>query len=356
MNNTKTVNKKENKARSEVLSFDPKKITTNLLASLPPRSRQIIKKRYGLEAKQPMTLEAVGQIYGITRERVRQIEEFTLKAIKKDDSFAAAEPIFAELKTMIQAHGGIVHEHEFLNQLTGDLVVQNNVHFLLVLGDAFTKLREDDYFHKRWTIDMAVADAVHQSLKNLARQLSINDLLTEEEIINELVKNLHESLNEQEARAHGLRWLQLSKGLGLSPIGEWGLAESPSVKVRGIRDYAFLIMRKQGSPMHFTEVAKAIADQFARKANPATSHNELIKDERFVLVGRGIYALTDWGYTRGVVRDVIAEFIKKHGPMTKEEIMAKVLKERYVKPNTVMVNLKNPKFFKESKDGHFSVA
>ena len=250
---------------------------------------------------------------------------------------------------MVQARGGIVHEHEFLNQLTGDLVVQNNVHFLLVLGDAFTKLREDDYFHKRWTIDLAVADAVHQSLKNLARKLSINDLLTEEEIIEELVKNLHDSLNEQEARTHGLRWLKLSKNLGLSPIGEWGLAESPSVKVRGIRDYAFLIMRQHGSPMHFTEVAKAIADQFARKANPATSHNELIKDERFVLVGRGIYA-------RGVVRDVIAELIKKHGPLTKEEVMAKVLKERYVKPNTVMVNLKNPKFFKEGKDGRFSVA
>jgi len=185
MNNTKIVNKKENSATGEALSFDPKKITTNLLASLPPRSRQIIKKRYGLEAKQPMTLEAVGQIYGITRERVRQIEEFTLKAIKKDDSFTVATPVFTELKTVLQAHGGIVHEREFLNQLTGDLVVQNNIHFLLVLGDAFTKLREDDNFHKRWTIDMAVADAVHQSLKNLARKLSINDLLTEEEIIND---------------------------------------------------------------------------------------------------------------------------------------------------------------------------
>ena len=115
-------------------------------------------------------------------------------------------------------------------------------------------------------------------------------------------------------------------------------------------------MRKHGSPMHFTEVAKAISEQFGRKANPATSHNELIKDERFVLVGRGIYALADWGYTRGVVRDVISELIKKHGEMSKDEIIGKVLKERYVKPNTIMVNLKNPRYFRENADGHFSVA
>lgn len=347
---------KEKTTKGEALSFDPKKVAADLLVSLSPRSRQIIKKRYGLETKQSMTLEAVGQIYGITRERVRQIEEFTLKAIKKEATFATATGVFDELKAAIEAHGGIVHEREFLNHLTDDQITQNNVHFLLVLGDVFTKLREDDYFHKRWTVNMSTADAVHQSLKNLSRKLSINDLLTEEEIIEQLIKNLHDSLDEDEARSHGLRWLRLSKNLGVSPVGEWGLAESPSVRVRGIRDYAFLVMRKHGSPMHFTEVAKAISEQFGRKANPATSHNELIKDERFVLVGRGIYALADWGYTRGVVRDVIAELIKKHGEMSKDEIIAKVLKERYVKANTIMVNLKNPRYFRESADGHFSVA
>lgn len=341
---------------TDSLTFDPKKAAASLLVSLSPRSRQIIKKRYGLEAKQTMTLEAVGQIYGITRERVRQIEEFTLKTIKKSPAYAPAAPHFAELKNILEAHGGIVHEREFLSQLSKDQVVQNNLHFLLVLGEAFTKLREDDYFHKRWTVNVGVADAVHQTLKNLSRKLSLNDLLTEEEVLKQLTKSLHSSLNEGAAREHGLRWLRLSKGLGLSPIGEWGLAESPSVKVRGIRDYAFLVMRKHGSPMHFTEVAKAITDQFAHKANPATSHNELIKDERFVLVGRGIYALADWGYTRGVVRDVISELIKKHGPLTKEEVISKVLKERYVKPNTILVNLKNPRHFKENSEGRYSVA
>ncbi len=88
----------------------------------------------------------------------------------------------------------------------------------------------------------------------------------------------------------------------------------------------------------------------------ATTHNELIKDPRFVLVGRGLYALSEWGYMSGVVKDVIRGIIEKNGPMTKEEIISKVLKERYVKENTILVNLQNPKFFKKSKDGKYNIA
>jgi hypothetical protein len=123
-----------------------------------------------------------------------------------------------------------------------------------------------------------------------------------------------------------------------------------------MRDYAFLVIRRHGSPIHFKEVAKLITELFKKKAHVATTHNELIKDPRFVLVGRGLYALTEWGYMAGVVKDVIRGVIEKNGPMTKEEIVKKVLKERYVKENTIMVNLQNPKLFKRLKDGKYDVA
>jgi DNA-binding winged helix-turn-helix (wHTH) protein len=42
--------------------------------------------------------------------------------------------------------------------------------------------------------------------------------------------------------------------------------------------------------------------------------------------------------------------------MTKDEIIKKVLKERYVKENTIMVNLQNPKFFKKNKEGKYEIA
>ena len=74
------------------------------------------------------------------------------------------------------------------------------------------------------------------------------------------------------------------------------------------------------------------------------------------MVGRGLYALSEWGYMSGVVKDVIKGLIEKNGPMTKDDIIKKVLKERYVKENTIMVNLQNPKYFKKSKEGKYSVA
>lgn len=341
----------------EVLTFKPKKVVKDLLGSVPERARQIIKLRYGLEGKDRMTLEAIGKIYNITRERVRQIEDFTIKGVKKSPGMTALGETFTELKLAMEEYGGIVHESEFLEYLApNDQTGKNNIHFLLVLGDAFAKIKEDDYFHHRWTTDHALAESVQGSIKNLCRDLSDGDLLTEEQIVETFLRHLRGAIEEEKASRHARNWLSLSKEVGQSPIGEWGLTSSPNVRVRGIRDYAYLIMRRHGSPMHFTEVAKAIASAFGRKANPATCHNELIKDNRFVLVGRGIYALTEWGYQKGIVREVIRDLLEKHGPMSKNEIMEKVLKERYVKENTILVNLKNPKYFKESKDGKFVAA
>ena len=339
----------------EVLTFKPSAVARELLLAVADRARQIMKKRYGLEAKEPLTLEAIGQGYGITRERVRQIEEFTLKAIKKSSAFAKIGDVLNELQSVMEQYGGVVHEQEFLNHVSHDQVTQNQVHFLLVLGDAFFKLRESDDLHPRWTTDDDLAKAVHASLKNLCQNLSENDLLPENEIIAAFLKSLHSDIKPEQGEKHAKNWLKLSKEVGQSPIGEWGLTSSPNVRVRGIRDYAFLVMRKHGSPMHFTEVAKAISSTFNHKANPATCHNELIKDKRFVLVGRGMYALAEWGYTQGIVRDVIRQVLKKQGPLTQADVITQVMKERYVKPNTVLVNLKNPKHFKKTKDGKYVI-
>ncbi len=114
-------------------------------------------------------------------------------------------------------------------------------------------------------------------------------------------------------------------------------------------------MKNNGSPMHFREVAKAIVETFKKKAHSATTHNELIKDGRFVLVGRGVYALKEWGYRAGVVKDVIRELIAERGPMTKEEIIDSVLKERYLKENTILVNLSNKDYFKKDKEGKYTL-
>lgn len=338
-----------------IFSFRPKQVSKKLLLVLPERARDVVVKRFGLNDGDGMTLEAIGSEYGITRERVRQIENFALNAIRKSETYKNEQPVFKELEDIIISLGGIVSEEELLSHLAKDQENRNHVHFFLVLGEPFVKHKEDEHFKHRWTVDNEVAEQVHASLKNLFASLSDEDLVPESELVSrflESLKNVAEKYrNEEIAR----RWLAVSKKIARNPLGEWGIADSPNVRARGMRDYAFLVMRRKGNPMHFTEVAKEIETSFGKKAHTATCHNELIKDPRFVLVGRGLYALSNWGYASGVVRDVLKEILRKNGPLTKQEIISKVLKERYVKPNTILVNLQNPIYFKKDKVGRYQL-
>lgn len=336
------------------IQFKPKQTTKRLLSVLPDRACEVIIKRYGLgKQTEKMTLDAIGKIYGITRERVRQIENYALGNIRKSDIYKNEKSVFSELEGLIHSLGGIVVEEDFLGHVAKDKSIQNHIHFLLVVGDTFEKNKEDDDFKHRWHVNKDLAMNVEESLKKLYSGLSNDDLLVESEIINKFLSHL-ESVSEKYKNQEILkRWLSLSKKIGKNAIGEWGVSSSPNVKTKGMRDYAFLVIRKHGSPIHFKEVAKQITQVFKKKAHVATTHNELIKDKRFVLVGRGLYALKEWGYMSGVVKDVIRKIIEKNGPITKSEIIDKVLNERYVKENTIMVNLQNQKFFKKDKDGKY---
>lgn len=339
------------------LTFKPKQISKRLLSALPPRAREVIEGRYGLgTTSERITLEGIGSTYGITRERVRQIENYALGSIRKSPAFKAERAAFDELEKIISGLGGLVAEEELLALLAKDQPTRNHIHFLLVLGDAFTREKEDEEFQHRWFVDPKLAESIHESLRTLYKSLSDNDLIPESELINRFLNEI-EDLNEKFRNDEiAKRWLGLSKTLGKNPLGEWGRAASPNVRVKGMRDYAYLVIKRHGSPMHFREVAKAITTVFNKKAHEATTHNELIKDKRFVLVGRGLYALAEWGYTNGVVKDVIAGILKKNGPLSKDDIIEKVRNERYVKNNTIVVNLQDGKVFKRDKNGLYALA
>jgi len=339
------------------LTFKPKQVVKKLLGALPERARTVIIGRYGLGADpEPLTLDAIGKKFGITRERVRQIENHALALLAKSEQFKQLKPVFSELESAIDELGGIVPEEHLLSAFSKEQSVQNHVRFLLVLGDPFMKEKEDEEFRHRWHVSPDVAEKVHKALRNLYENLSDDQLIPEAEMISRFlgeVRDLNEKYKDEEIVK---RWLSLSKNLGRNPLGEWGPASSSNVRAKGIRDYAYLAIKRHGSPMHFREVANLISDLFGRRAHVATCHNELIKDPRFVLVGRGLYALSEWGYSNGVVRDVIKEILKKGGPLSKEEIIDRVLKERYVKENTITVNLQNSKYFKKGKEGKYALA
>lgn len=337
-----------------LMSFHPKQVVKRLLSVLPERAREVLRSRYGLASSTDrMTLESIGKKYGITRERVRQIENYALANIRKSPAYQKERLAFEELERTLQSMGGIVVEYDLLDQLSKDKSTQNYMHFLLVLGESFKRKKEDDEFRHRWYMSDDLAEKVHGALRRFYSNISDNALIPEGEVVGKFFEHLKDVSDEFRQEEIAKRWLRLSKKVDKNPLGEWGLAHSSNVRAKGMRDYAFLVIRKHGSPLHFTQVAKSIEKLFGKKAHVATCHNELIKDPRFVLVGRGLYALSEWGYMTGVVKDVIHKILEKNGPLTKPEVVDKVLKERYVKENTIVVNLQNPKYFRRDKEGRY---
>lgn len=339
------------------ITFKPKQVSKRLLSVLPDRNYDVIINRFGLgEDTEKKTLESIGKKYGITRERVRQIENFAINAIKKSDVFEKEQDTFGELHEAIDNLGAVVSEEDLLGHFSNDKSVQNHINFFLVLGEPFNKKNEDDHFKHRWSINDELADQIHTSLKKLYANLDDDAIVPESEIISNFFEHLKDISDKYKNEEIAKRWLSMSKVISKNHFGEWGKASSSNIKARGMRDYAYLVIRRHGSPMHFKEVADAISRVFSKDAHVATCHNELIKDKRFILVGRGLYALSEWGYKQGVVRDVIREILKREGPMSREDIVARVLKERYVKENTITVNLQNGSHFKKNKNGLYLAA
>lgn len=339
------------------LSFKPKQVTKKLLSPLSGRAKDVVANRFGItDSAERKTLESIGKQYGITRERVRQIEQFALTTIKKSEIFGEFTHVFQELKGVMNKLGGLVAEHEILEQISKDTDIQNHVHFYLTLGDDFKRHKENDDLHHRWTTNTKVTETVHTALAALYNKLDDQELMSEDSVIAMFTEELKDLAVEYRQKEILHRYLRISKSIGKNALNEWGKTTSQHIHTRGIKDFAYLVIRKFGKPMHFKEVARDIAKYFNKKAHIATTHNELIKDKRFVLVGRGVYGLKEWGHVGGVVRDVIVEVMKESNkPMTKEDIIEKVITKRVVKPNTVLVNLQNEEFFKKTKDGLYTL-
>jgi RNA polymerase primary sigma factor len=56
--------------------------TSKVLASLAPREEKVLRMRFGIGEKQDFTLEEVGKVLGVTRERVRQIEAKAIRRLR----------------------------------------------------------------------------------------------------------------------------------------------------------------------------------------------------------------------------------------------------------------------------------
>lgn len=351
---SKKITSHTKKPAAAKITFDSNMLVKDLLSEASERARDVLERRFGLGTSITReTLESIGSRTGITRERVRQVEANGLDAVRNSKTFKEAEPLFEELRKHILSEGGIVSEEHLLTTLAKDASEKNRFRFLLVIGSTFFRERETNEFYARWHVDSTIAGQVHEALTHLYESLPDEDVISEGALVDNFIEELKKLNAAYRDEVILKRWLSLSKRIGKNPLSEWGRTDSSAVRTKGVRDYAYLVVKHAKHPMHFRDVAKTINVLFAKEAHIATTHNELIKDKRFVLVGRGLYALSEWGYTPGIVRDVITYILQQEGPLSKEEILKKVKKIRFVKENTILVNLNDTHYFKRQKNATY---
>lgn len=337
------------------------KIIFEMTASLPSRTKDVIEKRFGLNQAEAITLEAIGQKYGITRERVRQIEYDGLNALRQPQHLGRLNSFFELAQSHLRDRGDFQEEQSLYKELgqTANLAPRQ-FYFALYLNKNFHYLPAGRQYNAAWTINKNSATKVQKAINNIVKELRmIRRPVSQNEILAVGARHLKQTVGfSLVSDTITNSSLALAKEIASNPFGEYGLVHWADINPRGVRDKAHLIFKRHGKPLHFREVAEHInkASFDSRSAHPQTVHNELIKDQRFVLIGRGIYALKDWGYEPGTVKDVLLQLFKKsRRPLSKDEIVNKVTAQRLVKANTILLNLQNRNYFERTADGKYSL-
>ncbi len=336
--------------------LDIQEATKNIIETIDrDREREIIARRFGLYDRKE-TLEQIGELLGITRERVRQLEKAILIRLKLagEKDLPNINEVEKEFVKQLSEMGRVARVGDLAQKVgkTGDERDKAHVAFLSTIAPGITLLDENDNYHQ------AVAIKEHHDEKQLKTRV--------DEVVKTIkahgkpvtISELHSKLSGYEHPDHVKALASVSKDLA-NLKDQWGHVKWPLVNPKNIRDKIYVILQENKEPMHFSEIsAKIKGSDFKRKdVTTQAIHNELIKDGRFVLIGRGIYALKEWGYAKGTVSDIIAKILKKSKePMHRDDIVREVLKSRQVKETTILLNLQGKPQFKRVAKATYSLA
>lgn len=323
-------------------------LLNKMLKALHEREVQVLKMRFGLDKYEKHTLEAIGQEFGITRERVRQIENAAITRLSEVLS-ADLSQILGQAEKILSARGGVLTKNNMLRELltciNSDL--EADMHYLelaLMTSINIVTVHNTIKFHPYYCLSSIGTTAVMSAAKSVIGKLKKkNDAMTSEELQKVISSETNFAPSEQTV----INICKISKDLKVTEDGRVGLFKWVHINPRNIHDKIVFVMKRHGKPMHFQELTESIRkNAFDDKTiNVQAVHNELIRNDQFVLIGRGIYALSEWGYKPGTVADVIVGILKEHGPLDKETIIKMVFQVRQVKKITIQLNLKNKQLF-----------
>lgn len=341
------------------------------------RSGDILIRRFGLGRKKE-TLESIGQRYGVTRERIRQIEKNIFKKIEESGFEKKIEPEISLVKSYLREWGGIKREDVLIDDLAKKSLLEQKItegilpkrvdglecrdineakgflFLFLTLGKKFFKYSGDHELHPVWAISQKNIDSAKKFLNELTDVLKQRgEVISEDDLIN-LIQKEKKNLSKKEI----ISYLESSKLIRKNSLGNYGLKHWIDISPKGMADRAYLILKHIGHPLHFLEITRQIDQSFTDSKKPyaPTVHNALIRDQRFILVGRGLYGLKVWDFYPGSTLDIIKEIIRQDGPKSKEEILSVVSKKKLVKKTTILAYLQNKKYFRRNEEGKYDTA
>jgi hypothetical protein len=333
-------------------------IVDSLLNRIGPRAKELLELRFGLTGKRPKSLSAIGKKMGITRERVRQIENDSfrkLKKINKDDQYQA---IIKKAVEIVESYGGFCEKKRLKKMIKND-VSDLERRYLMIILNACNHLdfqKGNQQLEAFWYDGKKVQPReISHNVKKVLGFIQVKGRPVRFGEILKFAKSLNGEFFSGEPGEKKLRMiLSISKDLQRNILEEWGWKKWNLISGKGSRERAYLVLKKHKEPMHFRDLSDKINKYYKGKITlPQTVHNELIKDNRFVQVGKGTYGLAEWGLVSGTVKDVIMQLLREKNKAAKEEILEYVLSQKKVKKTTIAVNLANQNIFSKDEQGNY---
>jgi hypothetical protein len=387
-----------NQKLNDLAEFDVVEIITVLLGQLNPRERDVVNRRYGLLDGDREILESIGKQHGLTRERIRQIEVSSIKKLRAMRDIEQIKKLRKIIILLMEEHGGLMEQEYLLKNLihfsmkdTADEKsrrIYENFYSLLmskILHEDFTEAGNSKHLLPSLRLNYRpvdhfdeVAEAISLMLDERGTVLTTAEIFKLSQELDAYVRHADKLKTDATIDLSGLfakkrfeeqadvinlnkpiySALKAARKIDQNIFGYWGPFDSPEIRPRNLNDKIYLVLKYSGKPLHFNEIAQKIDElEFDRKTtNVASAHNELILDKKYVLVGRGLYGLKEWGLKKGTVADVITEVLNEaEKPLSKEEIVERVLIKRQVKKTTILLALSNRGRFSRS-DGRYLIS
>lgn len=332
-------------------NFNLREVIEDMFLVLTDKEKDVIIKRFSLDNKPRQTLDKIGKHYAVTRERIRQIENIALGKLRRTVSNTKLRLINRLAKEIITLEGGVMVESEIINRILQNIYTSDKVDGKIIILSLncdvdLKKVPRTNTSESFWMLkDLGIGETRKITEAGLSSLKKHGNVMTEDQLIS-AVQNLSLFKNKTISSKLIISCLTTDKR-ARKLEDKWGLMEWRHVNPRSIRDKAEIVLDKAKKPLHFVEISNRIGEiGFDKKIVTVQAvHNELIRYDQFVLVGRGLYALAKWGYEPGTVSDVIEKLLLKNGPMSKKQIIKEVLDQRDVKVGTISLNLqKNPSF------------